>query len=32
MIVPSGRRTAVATSEGERIMTPSITAWPPIGA
>src|SRR5438445_2914206 len=30
-IVPSGRRTATATREGERIMTPSITAWPPTG-
>src|SRR5207247_7755963 len=30
-IVPSGRRTAVATRAGERIMTPSMTAWPPTG-
>ena len=29
--VPSGRRTATAMREGERIMTPSMTAWPPTG-
>src|SRR5262245_16958891 len=28
-ISPFGRRTAVATAAGERIMTPSRTAWPP---
>src|SRR6266487_4284459 len=30
-IEPSGRRTATATRDGERIMTPSMTAWPPTG-
>ena len=30
-IVPSGRRTAVATLPGERIITPSMTACPPMG-
>ena len=28
---PSGRRTATAQTRGVRIMTPSRTAWPPIG-
>src|SRR5207249_7981006 len=28
---PSGCRTATAIFEGERIITPSITAWPPTG-
>src|SRR6267378_1139258 len=30
-MVPSGRRTAVATLPGDRIITPSMTACPPIG-
>src|SRR4029453_11271178 len=29
---PSGFRTATAHAEGPRIITPSRTAWPPIGA
>ena len=29
--MPSPRRTATAMREGERIMTPSMTAWPPTG-
>jgi hypothetical protein len=29
-IAPSGFRTATAQLEGERIITPSRTAWPPI--
>ena len=29
---PSGERTATAQFEGPRIITPSRTAWPPIGA
>ena len=28
---PSGRRTATAQTRGVRIMTPSRTAWPPMG-
>ena len=28
-IFPFGSRTAVAVSFGPRIMTPSMTAWPP---
>src|SRR5262245_44557388 len=30
-IEPSSRRTATAMRDGERIITPSITAWPPTG-
>lgn len=29
-ISPPGARTAVAVHRGDRIITPSITAWPPI--
>jgi hypothetical protein len=28
-MVPSGRRTAMAYALGVRIITPSMTAWPP---
>src|SRR5436190_8156433 len=31
-IAPSGLRTATAQLDGERIITPSRTAWPPIAA
>ena len=30
-IAPSGLRTATDQADGPRIMTPSRTAWPPIG-
>jgi hypothetical protein len=28
-MIPSGLRTATAQADGARIMTPSMTAWPP---